>query len=194
MEIIRDSSLHELSRQFWEREARKNQNGKDVLANIEAGGDAYEWLKEKHDYKLPRNSNNIVKIARLARDDVGALLMREDTVNGENAWARKRGLVPDPFTQVLSKLASMALSRAYFTKCQENDTQLKNYHEWRQRSTPALKDVITGSERCSIQLVVPDQYEIIDGWGRLLPFEALLQEGHEFQPVEVFLCLPPSKR
>jgi viroplasmin and RNaseH domain-containing protein len=100
MEIIRDSSLEEFSRQFWEREARKNQNGKDVVAKIEAGGDAYEWLKEKHDYKLPRNNNNIVEIARLARDEVGALLMREDTVNSENAWARKRGLVPDPFTQV----------------------------------------------------------------------------------------------
>ena len=32
--------------------------------------------------------------------------------------------------------------------------------------------------------------EIIDGWGRLLPFEALLQEGYEFHPVETFVCVP----
>lgn len=165
-----------------------------MLANIKADGDAYQWLKEKHDYKLPRKTNSVVKIARLARDEVAVLLMREDTVNSENKWMRARGLVPDPFTQVLSKLASIALSRGYFTKCQEEDTQLRKYREWKQRPLPALKDVIASSERCSIQLVAPDQYEIIDGWGRLLPFEALLQEGHEFQPVEAFLCLPQSQR
>ncbi len=193
MEIISDSSLVEFSRHFWEREARKTQEGKEVFANVEAGGNAYEWLKKRHNYKLPRNHNDIVKVARLTRDEVGALMMRKDTVDNKNEWANNRDLVPDPFTQVLSELASMALSRGYFINCQENDTQLKKYREWKQQPRPSLKEAITGSEKCSIQLVAPDQYEIIDGWGRLLPFEALLQEGYEFHPVEAFLCLPRSK-
>jgi hypothetical protein len=190
MEILRDSSLDELALQFWEREAKKNWNGKDVLANIEAGEDAYKWLKEKHHYKLPSDHNSVVKIARLTREQVGALNMRKDTVDSNNPWAKSRGLVPDPFTQVLSELATMALSRGYFINCQEDDGPLKNYRNWKQKPRPALKEVVTGAERCSIQHVLPDHYEIIDGWGRLLPFEALLQEGYEFHPVEVFLCLP----
>jgi hypothetical protein len=47
MEIIRDSNVSELAHQFWERQARKTQNGKDVLAKIEAGEDAYRLLKGK---------------------------------------------------------------------------------------------------------------------------------------------------
>lgn len=131
MEIIRDSSLEELSRQFWERQANKDQNGKDVIANIKEGGNAYEWLKRQHPYKLPLDHNNIVKIAYLDRAEVGALIMREDTVSSRNEWMNRRGLVPNPFTQVLSELAAVARSRGYFINRKENDTQLRKYREWK---------------------------------------------------------------
>jgi hypothetical protein len=116
--------------------------------------------------------------------------MRKDTVDANNEWARSRALVPEPFTQVLSDLACVALNRGYFINCKEQDTQLKKYTEWKQRPSPQLKGAIVGSDRCSIQLIVSGQYEIIDGWGRLLPFEALLREGYEFHPVETFVCVP----
>jgi hypothetical protein len=190
VDIIGNSSLDELARQFWEREAKKHPHHEDVLA-IQAGADPYKLLKTRHDYKLPRDHNNIVKIARLNRDELGALEMRKDTVDENNQWAVPRGLVPEPFTQVLSGLASWALGKGYFDNCDKNDGQLKHYRDWKYRARPALRDAITGfNERCSIQLVGSDQYEIIDGYGRLLPFEALLQQGYEFHPVEVFLCLP----
>jgi hypothetical protein len=149
-------------------------------------------LKEKHRYKLPADSNSVVKIAFLNRLEVGALVMRKDTVDESNAWAKSRGLVPEPFSQILSELASFAVGRGYFIKCKEQDTQLKKYTEWKQRPPPQLERAIAGSDRCSIQLTLSGQYEIIDGWGRLLPFEALLQEGCEFHPVEAFVCAPPG--
>jgi hypothetical protein len=167
MEIIRDSNVSELAHQFWQRQARKTQSGKDVLAKIEAGEDAYRLLKEKHPYKLPADLNKIVKVAFLNRFEVGALIMRKDTVDANNEWARTRGLVPEPFTQVLSDLACVALNRGYFINCEEQDTQLKKYTEWKQRPSPQLKRAIVGSDRCSIQLIVSGQYEIIEWLGQV---------------------------
>ena len=34
----------------------------------------------------------------------------------------------------------------------------------------------------------PAEYEIVDGWGRLLPFVVLLQQGFLFYPVEIFVA------
>lgn len=82
--------------------------------------------------------------------------------------------------------------RGYFINCKEPDTQLKKYTEWKQRPPPQLERAIVGTDRCSMQLISSGQYEIIDGWGRLLPFEALLQQGCEFHPVEAFVCVPPD--
>jgi hypothetical protein len=189
MEIIRESNLEEVAHGFWERQATKDNRARLVLAEINAGANPYELLRREYSFKAPPE-NSIVSIARLNRDDVGALIMRKDTVNGNNDWAKERGLVPEPFTQILSGLATWARSCRYFIECDKNDTQLKKYREWRQRPKPALMGVIIDSERCSIKKIGLDQYEIIDGYGRLLPFEALLHEGYEFHPVEAFLSLP----
>jgi hypothetical protein len=192
MEIIRDSDLNELAHEFREREARKTQSGKDALAKIKTWDDAYRLLKEKHRYKLPADLNSAVKVAFLNRFEVAALVMRKDTVDGDNAWAKSRGPVPEPFTQILSELASVAIGRGYFINYKEPDTQLKKYTAWKQRPPPQLEGAIVGTDKCSIQLISSGQYEIIDGWGRLLPFEALLQQGCELHPMEAFVCVPPD--
>ena len=52
----------------------------------------------------------------------------------------------------------------------------------------SLKDVIAGSQTMLIECVRPGEYEIVDGWGRLLPFVALLRQGYDFHPVESFVA------
>ena len=48
--------------------------------------------------------------------------------------------------------------------------------------------MIAGSQTMLIECVRPGEYEIVDGWGRLLPFVALLRQGYDFHPVESFVA------
>jgi hypothetical protein len=43
-----------------------------------------------------------------------------------------------------------------------------------------------------VESVGDEMCEIVDGWGRLLPYAALIHNGCEFHPVETFLA--SSKR
>jgi hypothetical protein len=183
MELIGESSLDEYARRFWQREGVKNDLGREALADIANGGDPVEWLKKHYDYKLPRRENDIVRIALLNQEEVEALLIHDYMVSDN--WMKKRGLVPDPHTRHLKELAAISIARGYFAH-EGNDTQHCKYRDW--MSKGALKDVISSTERTLIECVGSGKYEIVDGWGRLLPFAALLQQGHVFHPVESFVA------
>jgi len=189
MEIQRDSNLEEYARHFWERQRAKGDPGdRDALAGIDAGENPVTWLSkpEKYPYKFPHPDSNLIRIAFLDRAEVEALLIHDYMPC--DPWMRKRGLVPDPYARNLADLAGISISRDYFDG-RGNDTQQVLYRIWKARGS--LKDVIAGSARTLIECVRPGEYEIVDGWGRLLPFAALLRQGYEFHPVETFVAWRP---
>jgi hypothetical protein len=185
MRVIRDSSLDEYARQFWQRQQMKNDpRDRNTLANIAIGGNPVEWLSKQYDDKLPFGDKRaIVRIALLDQDEVGALLIHEYMLS--DIWMQKSGLVPDPCTRNVNELATIAIARGYFAR-EGNDTQQIKYRDW--TSKGSLKDVISGTERTLVKCLGKGEYEIVDGWGRLLPFAALLQQGHAFHPVESFVA------
>jgi hypothetical protein len=69
MEIIRDSNVSELAISSGSGRRGKLRTVK-MSWQIEAGEDAYRLLKEKHPYKLPADTNTIVKVAFLNRFEV----------------------------------------------------------------------------------------------------------------------------
>jgi hypothetical protein len=98
---------------------------------------------------------------------------------------QERNVVPHQYTRKLKELANMFISREYFNSFGP-DKQQEYYRKWRAENS--LKDVISGPERTLIECVGPGEYEIVDGWGRLLPFAALLQQRYRFYPVESFVA------
>jgi hypothetical protein len=184
MRIILDSSADEYARQFWDRQrAKQVPADRDALADIAAGGDPVAWLRSKYLYKLPRADSDVFRVALLDREDVEALLVHDYMPC--DRWMRDRGMVPDPYTRRLSDLAGMFISRGYF-RGRWGDRQLERYRAW--TAAGSLKDAIAGRERTLVECVRPGEYEIVDGWGRLLPFAALLRQGYEFHPAESFVA------
>lgn len=182
MEVIRECSMKEYSRHFWRRQASKRDwHDRDALADIEIGGDPTWWLWTRYPYKLPRPDNHILRIARLDKTEVLTLCIESHTV--DDHWMQLHDLVPKPRTRVLGELAKIALDRGFFTG-KWDVPQVKLYGEWQ----ATLKDVLAGEEKVLVQSIGPEQYEIVDGWGRLLPFAALLIEGCEFHPLECFVA------
>ena len=187
MKIIKESSLREYAEHFWNRQRqprKKTPQDEDALADIDKGGDPRWWLWKKYSYKLPRLDNSIMRIALLDRKEVEALLVHQYMVDSE--WMQASNLVPEPKTRVLRDLAKIAISRGYFTSGCWNNTHHTYYQKWREKGS--LKNVIKGDEKPFVESVGPNEYEIVDGWGRLLPFVVLLQEGYSFHPIECFVA------
>lgn len=189
MKIIGESTLDEYARVFWGRQQTKeNQKDKEALDDINIkGGDPIDWLRKKYDYKLPRWPDIVIKIAELEQEEVENLLIHDYMPCGE--WMKDRGVVPDPYTRKLKDLAKMFICRGYFDRL-VRDTQQENFCSWKNKGL--LENVIPSIEKPSemplIECIGPGIYEIVDGWGRLLPFAALLQEGYKFYPVKCFVA------
>ena len=182
MNVIRESSLQEYATQFWKREEKKNPSH-PALPSIRQRNNPIEILKEHHDYKLPRPENNVVRIVSLNREEVDRLLIHGYMVNDE--WMIGRGIKIETRCRNLKDLAIAFLEQRYFWGSW-NDTQIECYKVWKSRCS--LENAITDSKRTLIERVGQDVYEIVDGWGRLLPFVALLQEGYDFSPIETFVA------
>lgn len=185
MKLIKESSLGEYAQHFWNRQRnKKNPQDKDALADIEKGGDPRWWLWKKYDYKLPRSDNDIVAIVSLDdRKEVESLLIHKYMVDDE--WMQTSKLVPEPKTRVLRDLAKIAIDRGYFSSGCWNNTHHLYYRKWTEKGS--LENVIKGDEKPLIESVGPNEYEIVDGWGRLLPFVALLQK-YPFHSIECFVA------
>ena len=185
MKIIRDSSLDEYARHFWQRQRAKDVPGdKDAVNDIDKGGDPRWWLWKKYSFKLPRPDNGVMRIALLDQEEVEALLIHEYMV--DDGWMHASNLVPEPKTRVLRDLAKIAIGRGYFSSGCWNNNHHIYYHQWRLKGS--LKNVIKSDEKPLVESVGPNEYEIVDGWGRLLPFVTLLQEGYSFHPIECFVA------
>jgi len=180
--MIRESSLQEYATQFWKREEKKNPSH-PALPSIRESNNPIEMLKEYHDYKLPRPENNVVRIVLLNREEVDRLLIHRYMMNDE--WMIGRGIKVKPLCRNLKDIAVAFLEQGYFAGSW-NDTQIECYKVWKPRRS--LENAITGSKRTLIECVGQDVYKIVDGWGRLLPFVALLQEGYDFYPIETFVA------
>lgn len=187
MQIIRDSSLDEYARHFWTKEQKKNgaslAPGIDPLRQLslprEQGG---------HRYKLPSDLDKPVKIAILDQNDVEALLIHDYMMH--DRWMTDRLLVAAPPSRVLRDLAQIAIAGGYFQDARWRwDKQVQHYYKWQGQGF--LANAITGDEKVLIECMAPEQFEIIDGWGRLLPFMALMLQGYQFQPVECFVAIEP---
>ena len=85
----------------------------------------------------------------------------------------------------LSDLAKAALETGFFKNKNNQDTgQYKNYYRWRDKK---LQGQLDGHEKPL--LVEEDNHtDILDGFGRLLPYLALVYEGEQFFPFEAYLA------
>lgn len=191
MRVLRESSLHEYARGFWERESRKNPNGRRVWEDIATRGvDPVRMLERPeneggHRYKLPRPENTVVRVALIEnKDEMEALLVHRGMPHDK--WMQERRLEPASDTRKLGDLAKVFVERAYFERADADGTQVKCYRAWKKEST--LKNAVTGDGKPLIEHNGIGEFEIVDGWGRLIPFVALLQQGFQFYPVEVFVA------
>jgi hypothetical protein len=191
MRLLNESTLREYAMQFWRRQRGKlDPNDTEALTAIDAGADPVAWLRTRYVYKLPRSHNNSVSIVLMtSRDEVENLLVHDYLPN--DAWMRERGLVPQPSTRRLGTIAAACLERGYFS-APRRDQQIQYFEEWAARAS--LADILGTEERPLIEAASTDQYEIVDGWGRLLPFAALLIQGMAFEPFQIFLAWSATSR
>src|SRR5215475_8125452 len=98
MTIIGESSLDEYARAFYERERWKNEEGKRDWDLVKGGADPVALLsrpKEEggHPYKMPRQQNNIIRIALLNQQDVESLIIHDYMLHDKDPggrWIRER--------------------------------------------------------------------------------------------------------
>jgi len=192
MQVLRESTLSAYARHFWARQSKKcDPNDREALADICDGGDPVKWLKRSYDYKLPRIENDVMSIVRIeTRQEVESLLVHDYVPR--DRWMSARNLVPEPYTRRLGQLARTSLDRGYFTVPRPGDRPYQYFCAWSR--TGSLANAI-GEDRPLIETVVHAdglEYEIVDGWGRLLPFAALLHTGLALCPFESFLASRPQ--
>jgi hypothetical protein len=96
-----------------------------------------------------------------------------------------RCLVPCPRTRRIGDLANLALQVHYFDTSR-SDTQFRLYSQWRGRTS--IEGIIEEHGRPLIELTWPNEYEIVDGWGRVMAISALINSGLDFYPFECFLA------
>lgn len=184
MKIINKSTLDEYAHVFWKRQQIKNNpKDKEALDNINNGGNPIDWLRREYSFKLPRWHDVVIQIAELEQEEVENLLIHDYMPCGQ--WMKDRCVVPDPYTRKLKELAKMFVYRGYFDRV-ERDTQQIYFCSWKGKGS--LENVMPSTEMPLIECIGPGTYEIVDGWGRLLPFVALLQEGYKFYPVKCFVA------
>ena len=179
MEIIRRSSLDEYATEFWNREQLKNGNmgGANPLAK----------LLKCHDYKLPfKNINADVVLVNLDRTDIAGLIIHGSMAPDD--WMRQNlTSVPEPFPRRLDDLAALFLQDGFFDRNsrQGGGTQARLFWQSSKAGRPVHID------RTMIQQNVDGSLEIVDGFGRLLAYEALLQRGYDFRVIDSFLASVP---
>ncbi len=87
----------------------------------------------------------------------------------------------------LKDLARSALDTGFF-KNGDNArwSQYMHFQEW---EAGGLKSRLDGNER-PLLVRFPYLTDILDGFGRLLPYLALVYEGMQFEPFEAYLAVP----
>jgi hypothetical protein len=185
MRLIRESSLEEHAREFWQRQRCKN-DSRDyaALSAISNGENPVSWLANSYPYKLPQPVNDKIALMQFETlEELKGLLIHEHMV--QDAWMVERCLVPCQKTRCLGDLAAIAMERGYF-ETNRDDTQIKLFQEWRQKTS--LKGFIDVGSHPLAEITWPGVFEIVDGWGRLHAMAALVRRGMPFEPFECLIA------
>jgi len=165
------------------RDEEKAPEDRELYEAFDRGADPVQLLT-KYRFKLPFESTEFqLEIVELDRDEIANLKVFDNLI--QDGYMKVPG--PSSCTNRIGDLASHFLSVGYFSKPYPDPPQAQwtNYHAWVTHPGRSLVGVMAG-HRPLIQCIAPDEFQIVDGWGRFLPFEALLQEGFTFGPVESF--------
>jgi len=187
VKIVRPGTLDEYARSFWLRESTKNADGARVWAEVLAGADPVDLMARPraaggHPYKLPSTENRMIRLVELDQiEEFESLLIHKGM--SQDDWMRSRGLAPPTELRRLGDLARLFATSRYFHRTDADGTQVKCYRIWASRGN--VNSVMNDSPPL-IEHIGVAQTEIVDGWGRLLPFVVLVQEGFPFSPARAF--------
>ena len=187
MRLVSSSTLKAYADDFWKRQRHKDDpNDRVAIPDIDGGGDSVAWLVNLYPYKLPKPRNRTVEIVQIESiQEVDQLLIHRGMI--KDSWAVSRRLVPCPKSRRLGDMVTVALERDYFS-ASHPDTQIKIFRSW--IGKPSTEGLIEEYGAPLIELTWPDEYEIVDGWGRLHAMSALVREGATFQSFTCFCASP----
>ena len=186
MKGVQSSNLQEYATQFWKRQKAKcDDNDRDAIKDIDAGGNPIGWLVNLYPYKLPQPGNDEIRIFTIeASMEMDELLIHHSMI--ADAWMVERCLICCPKTRRLGDLTSTSLKRGYF-ETRKPDTQIKIVDEWKSQSS--VEGIIENYGMPLLEMTWPDEYEIVDGWGRLHAMSALVKRGLSFKPFNCFVAM-----
>jgi hypothetical protein len=188
VQLVREVSLEEYARQFWDRQRGKNDRRDDAaFSAIAKGENPVNWLANSYPYKLPQPINTRIDLMRFEiSEELDGLLIHEYMV--QDAWMVERCLVPCQKTRRLGDMAAIALDRGYF-EANQSDTQAKLFQEWRQKAS--LKGFVDVGSYPLAEVTWANVLEIVDGWGRLHAMAALVRRGIPFEAFDCFIARRP---
>jgi hypothetical protein len=162
---------------FWTRQKSKNDH-EDIPTSAES---RLEAILGRYPYKFPCEGQRELtwSVCRVSSvEQLGSLWMHKN-----DDFLTVNQLLPG--SQWLKDLAKKAINTKFFDKPKIGSCGI-NYREWKGTS---LKDRLANTDR---PLLVQHPYliDIVDGFGRLLPYLALVYEGSEFHPFDAFLAIP----
>jgi hypothetical protein len=185
MKFIRESDLAEYADEFWKKQRTKDDpNDRSAIENLDKGGAPLPWLVNLYPYKLPNTSSQRIEVVEVsAAEEMDRFLIHHHNVADQ--WMVDRCLVPCPRSRRIGDLASLALKQHYFD-ISRSDTQFRLYSRWREKKS--IDGIIEEHGRPLIERTWPNEYEIVDGWGRLMAISALIKSGLDFHPFQCFLA------
>jgi len=176
MNIIKPSSAEEYLDSFWVRESRKSCRAVPPPEKQQA------ILLQHWPYKFPFEGK---------RDVIWHICQIPSISELELLWMHKSGPWLDDHrlwrgSHSLVDLAQAAIDTRFFTQHHDRGSCGKNYDRW---TVTGLKGQLDGHES-PLLVQYPEHIDIIDGFGRLLPYLALIREGMEFRPFEAYFARP----
>jgi hypothetical protein len=185
MKIVRESSLLEYATEFWKKQsAKKDPRDPPAFEAIEKGESPISVLARCYRSKLPSEENKYIDVAVLdSPSEIHSLILYDSPA--KDCWMQCRNLVPDPFSPRIDRLAATFLERPRLPSFDYGALQ-KNFERWKSLNT--LDGAISSQEHPLIEESSDGAFAVIEGFGRFLPFSALLQSGLQFVPVECFVA------
>jgi len=187
MKLLRDSNLKDYAQLFWQRQKQKaSADDQPALLDINSGGDPVGWLVNLYPYKLPKPCNRTIQVVSVdGPSEIDRFLIHDYMIRDN--WMVDRCLIPCPKSRRLGDLVTTAITRKYFLETGD-DTQIKIYQEWAGKRT--IGGIISRLGSPLIEVTWPNEFEIVDGWGRLHAISALVRSGLLFEPFECFVASP----
>lgn len=179
MNIIRESTPDEYLVSFWAREVRKPPGCR--FPTTEA--DRLHEIIGRHPYKFPcdgkrETSWHICEISSVAELELLWMHKSDTWLVDQRLWRGSRWL---------KDLAQAARDTGFFRNtANARWSQYSHFHEWQ---SVGLKGRLDGHER-PLLVKYPYLTDILDGFGRLLPYLALVYEGLQFERFEAYLAVP----